>query len=116
MGILGMSSQARIRGKLRPVQNLGWLLRHWKEIHSFSVIKPMAGTNAPEAILKAYDKVGYLIYQTGFQSSQILWKWLSRPVFKGCSLDWFGEKTMCGAKEGMIAVNTALLFRWIQRI
>jgi len=92
---------ALIRGKMRLVTDLGWLLHHWREVSSFKVSKPSRdpfckfGT-PPEAFLEAYNQNGVLIYQTDFASSSLLWYFLDRRIFRGLDIDWFGIKTVCG--------------------
>lgn len=82
-------------GKVKNVQNLGWLLRHWKDVESFQVFALPENT-VWRAELRANLKDGR-IYQTEFASESVLWNWLDRPVFKGALLNWAGEKTVCGS-------------------
>jgi hypothetical protein len=103
---------ALIRGAMRPVVNLGWLRRHWREVSSFKVIKN-PNTNCND--VEVFNRGGVLIYQTDFASAEVLWDWLGRPIFKGCNLDWFGEKTICGAKNGEITITPNLLYRCLLR-
>jgi len=65
----------------KPVKNLGWLLRHWKEVYNFE-IHPGEDQNW-DCILVANMKHGEYIYKTGFADYSVLKKWLNRSIFKG---------------------------------
>lgn len=92
-----MNCQALIRGEMKPVKNLGWLRRHWKEVGTFKVTKNR--DKNWESLLEAFNNQGVIIYQTDFASNSILLWFLDRSIFRGLSLDWYGIKTTCGDKE-----------------
>ena len=71
----------------REVKNLGWLLQNWQKIESFSVIKDEGGRS--DCTLTAATRDGRT-YVTSFASANVLWDWLTRPVFVGLSVNWFG--------------------------
>ena len=73
----------------KPVKNLGWLLRHWKAVESFTIEPhpPVTHGFEPDAVLIAHLKGG-VIYKTGFSCSSILRDWLNRPVFRGVPQTW----------------------------
>lgn len=93
-------------GTYKSVLNLGWLLRHWRDVASFEVLTGTArhiggfdipGTEADrlgqwDATLVAHLKDGRR-YVTRFASHRVLLDWLQRPVFATVPLDWFGLKT-----------------------
>ena len=65
-------------GTVRDVRNLGWLLRHWKDVHSFTVCPH---SYKYDCWLVAYCNDG-TIYETEFASLTVLQAWLHRPVFR----------------------------------
>ena len=72
-------------GGSKPVKNLGWLLRHWKEITVFHIKKhPDTGEKGyqPDAVLIALLHDGRQ-YQTGFSCATVLNGFLDRPIFRG---------------------------------
>lgn len=73
----------------KPVKNLGWLLRNWQLVKSFTVIPhpEVSQGSQPDAVLIAHLK-GNGEYQTGFASREILKDWLNRPVFRGLPVEW----------------------------
>jgi hypothetical protein len=74
-------------GKIKPVKNLGWLIKHWGGVERF-VVSPGIGHN--DAHLTAIMRDGSQ-YETPFASAEVLKHWLHRPVFRGVDVDWFGE-------------------------
>lgn len=72
-------------GKQKPVKNLGWLLRNWKQVESFEIDLPHGQTLA-EATLVALLRDGDS-YVCEFASYNILRNWLHRPVFMGMEVD-----------------------------
>jgi len=71
----------------RPVKNLGWLLRHWKEVESFTILPHPPCSGIADCILVANLK-DVETYQTGFGCASVLKDWLDRPVFRGLPIDW----------------------------
>lgn len=82
----------------RTVKNLGWLLRHQKEVQGLYVTVPV-DAKSTECTLIA-DLTGGGEYRTPFASRSILALWLRRPVFQGLPLVWFGEKGAVGKPGG----------------
>ena len=74
-------------GSYKKVKNLGWLLRNWKDVDRFKVIR---GT-ASQARLVAYMRDGRE-FDTQFASKDVLWNFLKRPVFIGLHVNWFGQE------------------------
>jgi hypothetical protein len=75
-------------GRTQHVKNLGWLLRHWREVEGFHVTEwydPSA-----QAFLVA-NLEGDRQFTTTFASKSVLWAWLNRPVFEGLSVVWGGN-------------------------
>lgn len=73
----------------KPVKNLGWLLRNWQSVESFTIKPhpPEPRGFQTEALLIAHLKGGGE-YQTGFACASILKRWLDRPAFRGVKIDW----------------------------
>lgn len=75
----------------KKAKNLGWLLRHWKEVESFTVTDhPPTNTGGmgPEAVLTAHLKQNSGTYETGFMSASVLMDFLHRPVFYDLPVTW----------------------------
>lgn len=80
-------------GKKKDVKNLGWLIRNWKSVESFSISKSNEpGYGATGAHMVAHLRSGGM-YVTEWASKEVCRDWLRRPVFRGIELVWFGEKT-----------------------
>ena len=64
------------------VKNLGWLLRHWKEIKSigFNYCPDNKGMIDGELIGKMKDSS---VYFSDFASLNVCWNFLNRSIFKG---------------------------------
>lgn len=77
-----------LTGKERKVKNLGWLLSHWRTVHSFSVARLLRERYGARLVAHMTDG---RIFVTDFSSSQVLACWLNRPVFKGLQVNWFGK-------------------------
>lgn len=88
----------------RKVQNLGWLLRNWKEVERFEVNEPFKKSDG-EALLRAHLKDGGE-YTTVFASASVLWDFLHRPVFFGLSLQWMKGKYREIVKGESLEVGT----------
>lgn len=88
-------------GKTRQVKNLGWLLRHWKEVSCFEItehVEPYSG-HKHNALMSAYIFCGgYKVgtYEIVWCSTQALRTWLDRPVFRGIRVTWFGQECVAG--------------------
>ena len=72
----------KANGKIVKVKNLGWLLKHWKKVESFTLAK------------KAYsgEMVGHLkdnvTYRCQWASYNLMIEWLNRPVFRGVKIEY----------------------------
>ncbi len=68
----------------RAVKNLGWLLRHWREVESLGFNYRWNGKAAPanDGELVARLKGGGT-YLTDYASLSVAWNFLLRPVFIG---------------------------------
>lgn len=87
-------------GNVRKVKNLGWLLRHWKDVDYFIVTTP-AREEFPRADVKLTAVLKRLEgeYTIYWMSAAVCWDWLDRPVFRTARLVWNGEETQCGGKK-----------------
>jgi hypothetical protein len=94
----------------RRVKNLGWLLRNWKSVERFVIKAPDrkgADIGLGEARLVARLHDGET-YETSFASSEVLFNWLNRPVFKGASVQWLGEHAEIGRGEAWKRIREKL--------
>lgn len=97
----------------KSVRNLGWLLRNWRDVARFEVLRASApevakypeiagehegkyleGRKYPEGILVAYLHDGRE-YRTLFACLTVCRSFLDRPVFRGLPLTFLGEETSC---------------------
>lgn len=69
------------------VKNLGWLLRNWRKVASFTVTIPKNLPDGWECMLTAHLNDGG-IYRTPFASLNVLRGWIDRPVFRGLKIEW----------------------------
>jgi len=91
----------RKNGKVAIVKNMGWLLRHWKDIENFEVSCITTGKfPQPTVLLKVYGDrfCNWSTFETGWASAECLRDWLNRPVFKGVEIDWFAQSCNIGDK------------------
>lgn len=72
-------------GKIKSVKNLGWLLRNWQDVESFTFFWNPQNPRMVDGELAANLKSGGQ-YQTDFASLSVCFRWLDRPVFQGISL------------------------------
>jgi hypothetical protein len=77
----------------REVKNLGWLLRHWKEVESFNISEWTGAGEAGALMIAKLNDGGAFV--TKWADASVLRDWLRRPVFRGAPLNWFGQKTKC---------------------
>ena len=85
------------------VKNLGWLLRHNREVLHFEVFEiNVAGKGYRHSWTKDVRLVAHLIggstYETEFADRLVLYEWLDRPIFRGRPVTWFGKLTKVGVK------------------
>lgn len=71
----------------RKIQNLGWLLRNWKEVESFTVSEHFMKQRDGDVCLRAHLKDGGT-YAIPFASAEVCWNFLHRPVFYGLPMQW----------------------------
>lgn len=93
--------------KMRPVTNLGWLLRNWREVHDlhvwtfysyFGLPRNMRSVPQFDAILAA-RMVGCRVYATTFADKSVLAQWLCRPVLRGRPVYWNGRAYITGSTD-----------------
>jgi hypothetical protein len=77
--------------KEKTVKNLGWLLRHSKDVGSI-YIHTLPGE--PQGCEMTVALPG-MIYHTTWASREVCRQWLRRPSFKGKFLSWFGNEELC---------------------
>lgn len=86
---LKKESEVHRGGKIRKVKNLGWLLKNWQEVDHFDV-EEGKGFPVSDAIMTAHLRDGGK-YITDWASREVMANWLNRPVFRGLTVNWFGE-------------------------
>lgn len=86
-----MASIESPNGDVRHVKNLGWLLRHWKEIVRFDWITNPNAYRWPDGTLSAYLRDGD-VYRIEWGSGTVCQRWLNRPIFRGLPIDWDGRR------------------------
>lgn len=92
------SSQIRFPdGTTRTVKNLGWLVRHWREVVSFTIDAPRIDNC--DCLLRAHMSDG-AEYSTDFASSNLLKDWLHRPVFRGRPVTWNVAVPLYAQRDG----------------
>jgi hypothetical protein len=74
--------------RILRVKNLGWLLRHWKEVTHFTVSSPLSRRAVYDCYLYAH-LTDNRCYESDFASTSLLWRWLQRPIFLGLTVRWF---------------------------
>lgn len=79
--------EVKRNGKTKAVKNLGWLLRHWKEIYSFEVAYATDGY-----ILTAFGDDW--VFTTDYASLSVLHGFLNRPVFVGLPVAWLSADSV----------------------
>ena len=82
----------RETGKVIKVKNLGWLLKHRKEVRYFEIVDPSI-TQCGDCAMIAHLSGGGT-YTTPWASRSVLRDWVHRPVFKGMRMVWFGRETI----------------------
>lgn len=68
--------------KPKAVKNLGWLLRHWKEVEWLGFNYQPNSREMIDGELVAQLKGG-TVYLSSYSSLSVCWNWLNRPIFKG---------------------------------
>jgi len=94
-------------GTKRPVKNLGWLLRHWSEVESFSFFYAPKSDTVGDGVLSARLRDGSF-YRTDFASLTVCFRFLHRPVFGGLKLEVFaGSETTAPSKTHVLGDSTS---------
>ena len=76
----------------KPVKNLGWLLRNWREVDSFETIMRKDPNDPMSTTLVAYMRDNVTVYcSSKWRGYHTLANWLNRPVFEGVPIRWFGR-------------------------
>lgn len=85
------------KGKVRRVQNLGWLLRNNKKISCFEISSSEGDLFARgcEAVMRAVSVDGSVFYSS-WPTRRSLAAWLDRPMFRGRTVFWFGQAKKAG--------------------
>lgn len=83
ISIMRSGCYVEINGKRKDVQNLGWLLRHWKDVVSFETKDNGSITGCD--LIAHLDNGGRYVAQ--WASRSIMVRWLKRPVFIGVKLN-----------------------------
>lgn len=81
--------------KIINVKNLGWLLRHWKDVNGFELTKFKGGFPKGEGYMKAYCTInGQLaIYETLWSSYDLMFDFCQRSIFKGLPGTIYRDRT-----------------------
>ena len=78
-----------IADKKRACNNLGWLLRHWKDLEHLEIISSFCGKDG-ECVLVGKVWVSYwgreCYYITKFASRTVCEDWIDRQVFHGVKI------------------------------
>lgn len=83
-------------GTRRTVHNLGWLLRHARDVVRLAAIEPRPEDGRYVSAVLVADLDDGRTYLAPFASRTVLAGWLDRPSFRGLPLDWFGIETTAG--------------------
>jgi hypothetical protein len=82
-------------GALKPVKNLGWLLRNWEMVERIEIHQPDCHRFEDwDVLMVAFLKDGRR-YSATWADSTHCRNWLHRPVFEGLPLNFVGEETTC---------------------
>ena len=84
-------------GEVRWVKNLGWLLRHAREVVAFEVfeIEHRSGMQVKDVRMIAHVDNGST-FETEWADRRVCYKWLDRPLFRGLPIAWFSIKRQVG--------------------
>jgi hypothetical protein len=93
-------------GTTRQVKNLGWLLRHWKNVEQIQVSAPWTNAEGRLVVILG-QSCAHMSYDTLFMSRAVLHNFLDRPVFRGVPVDWLGITCKVGDKvyKGLLVVD-----------
>lgn len=89
-----MATVSYPNGKVKTVRNLGWILRHWKDVESFTITDE-GNARAWGCKLRANLKDG-AVYETNFADRDVCYKFLHRPSFHGIRVEWFNLEFRIG--------------------
>lgn len=71
--------------KIRKVKNLGWILRHWKDILSVKFHYNRLESFTNDGLVEFYLLDGRK-YFTDYASFDVFLNWIDRPIFRGLPL------------------------------
>ncbi len=74
-----MATVLRTGKQPMAVKNLGWLLRHWKQVESLGFNYSPSNMNDGELVARL---CGGTTYITRYASLSVAWQFLNRPVFR----------------------------------
>lgn len=81
-------------GTVKPVKNLGWLLRNWQDVARIEIHQPDCHRFENwDVLMVAHLKDGRR-YSTTWADAGVCRAWLNRPVFRGLPLNFIGEETV----------------------
>ncbi len=100
LGCLLRDQQGRV---IRMVKDLGWLLKHNRDVSTVWVRHPAytepGYRNRQEPMPIVCYMVAYMrdgrTFETPWQDPTVCREWLRRPTFRGVPLSWYGEETSC---------------------
>lgn len=95
-------------GSERKVKNLGWLLRHWRDVDRLTI--KTFPTHA--AVLTAHMRDGTR-YVTGWASTDVMVEWLHRPVFYCTRVRIDGMDCVVRPPSGCCYEGPAWQNRWV---
>ncbi len=87
----------------RTVKDLGWLLKHWKDVATVYVRHPAYTEPGYRNRQEPMPMVCYMVvymkdgstFETPWQDPTVCRDWLKRPTFRGLPLNWYGENSTC---------------------
>jgi len=86
-------------GEVKPVRNLGYMLRNWQQIEAIQVDTFKFEPGEKIAFCDAFMSVDFKdgrVYTTGFMDKEGLRRFLDRPIFHGLPICWFGKEEVIG--------------------
>lgn len=84
-------------GRPKKVKNLGFVLKHWREVDSM-LIESVSGPGSRwDAVMFVALRDGS-VYVTAWASLSVMRDWLDRPVFRGQRVRWNGRLRKIGTE------------------
>jgi hypothetical protein len=82
-------------GRVRNVKNLGWILRHWRDVASAEWQDQIPGRNwSGRVTVRAKSGAAWASFQTDWACLDVFLSWMHRPVFRGLPLLVNGQKRL----------------------